>query len=113
MKLLIVIINTIFLLIVSCAQGIKNHDIYQIKQCKLSCQQKNIICRKLCYDNCFNCIKIDCKKAKRSYNEYVREQFIVSGIIVRRLNSYRDPLQCLKTTCDCCADYRVCQQSCR
>jgi hypothetical protein len=28
------------------------------------------------------------------------------------LNSYRDPLQCRKVTCNCHADYQVCIQSC-
>jgi hypothetical protein len=33
--------------------------------------------------------------------------------VSRDLNSYRDPLQCRKVTCDCLADNNVCKASCR
>lgn len=31
---------------------------------------------------------------------------------MRELNSYRDPLQCRKVTCDCLSDFAICKKGC-
>ena len=80
--------------------------------CKLSCQQQFKVCNKLCHNNCRECSKSSQCSTAMNYNKYKHEQIVQGGIVGRELNSYHDPLQCRKTTCNCLADYNVCAQSC-
>ncbi len=80
--------------------------------CKQTCQQQFKKCNKICHNNCRECGASADNSAARNYNEFVHEQQVQGGVLSRELNSYRDPLQCRKVTCDCSADYTVCEQSC-
>ena len=80
--------------------------------CKMDCQHRLKICSKICHNNCGDCAKAVNCHVVRHYHQYKNEQCVQGGIIARELNSYRDPLQCRKLTCDCSADYSVCTQSC-
>jgi len=80
--------------------------------CKINCQQRLNSCNQLCHDSCQQCEAFARQTTAKSYQQYKNEQYVSCGIIARELKSYRDPLQCRKTTCDCPADYRVCIQSC-
>ncbi len=80
--------------------------------CKNSCKERLKTCNQVCDNGCNEC-SLDAKCATaRNYSRYIHEQNIQGGIIARELNSYRDPLQCRKTTCNCLADFNVCTQSC-
>ncbi len=80
--------------------------------CKMACQQRLTACNQVCYKNCPTCTKVANASAARHYSQYKQEQCVQGGIIARDLKSYRDPLQCRKTTCNCWADYSVCVQAC-
>jgi hypothetical protein len=80
--------------------------------CKKGCQHQLNSCSLVCRNNCLQCGKAANCSAARHYNKYKQEQIIQGRVIARELNSYRDPLQCRKVTCNCLADYNVCTQSC-
>lgn len=80
--------------------------------CKASCEQRSRACNKVCRNNCQQCNAYSWQKAKNGYYNYRHEETVNGGFIARELKSYRDPLQCRKTTCDCRGDYQVCMQSC-
>ena len=52
------------------------------------------------------------QRAAREYSHYKNQQKIQGIGIVRQVNSYRDLLQCRKTTCECPTDYQTCIQTC-
>lgn len=80
--------------------------------CKMTCQKRFKICQQACHDNCQTCAMEVQKTVNRSYAQYRHEAYIQGGIDSRELNSFKDPLQCRKTSCDCRADNEVCVQSC-
>ena len=80
--------------------------------CKIACQQRLSMCTQVCHNNCRACsVNSSCTSAKH-YKKYINGQCVQGKGIARDLDSYRDPLQCRKTTCECPADYNVCIQSC-
>ena len=82
------------------------------KQCLMMCEQRFESCSQICTDNCKMCTKKAYHSAAMNYLGYAHEKKIEGEIIARELNSYRDPLQCRKTTCECPTDYRTCIQTC-
>lgn len=81
--------------------------------CKMSCEQQFKGCSQVCHNNCKECGQFDHLIGSYNYKKYKNEQEIQGGVVARELNSFRDPLQCRKITCDCLADYTVCVQSCK
>ncbi|MFC3907712.1 acyltransferase [Legionella dresdenensis] len=113
------ILSRIFLFSVCCLQLIScNQPLLvgaartEFKQCQASCQKKAEACHKTCRNSCALCTIHANRKAAVNYSEYVHERTVKGEVIARQLQSYRDPLQCRKTTCSCPADYQVCMQSC-
>ncbi|MDX1837147.1 acyltransferase [Legionella taurinensis] len=84
----------------------------QQKACTLSCEQKARACNKVCRNNCAQCTAYNFQTAAKNFNHYFHESAVNGQIIKRDLNSYFDPLQCRKTTCNCRGDYVACVQSC-
>ena|SRR3990167_10714013 len=83
-----------------------------VAQCHTVCKQHHVICQKTCQNNCMQCHAYAGLKTSNRYCHYAHEQCVKGSTMIRQLNSFRDPLQCAKTTCDCSADYQVCKQSC-
>jgi hypothetical protein len=83
-----------------------------IKVCKMQCQEQFVQCQKVCDDACQSCEAQATEETKKRYEHYQEEKCLQGKAIVRRLQSYRDPLQCLKSSCDCNADRRVCVEAC-
>jgi len=81
-------------------------------ECKQMCIQKLNSCKSICTNNCPNCSASSAYSSTINHAKYVHEQRIVGGYVARELNSYRDPLQCRKVTCNCSADYSACNQKC-
>lgn len=101
------------LLLVGCASTkMATYHAQEVRACHTTCQQKLQECGQVCHDNCFECTQRAIQRAVRHDAQYLREQCVQGRIITRELKSYRDPLQCRKTTCNCWADYQVCAQSC-
>ena len=108
-----VLAGVLVFLVMSCSSndysGLTTRDVIQ---CKKVCQQRVTSCSQTCKNNCVRCGAYADHKTAANYAHYVQTQAIQGEKPVRRLNSYRDPLQCRKTTCNCVADYEVCTQSC-
>ncbi len=96
-------------LLVGC---MSNADFDAMRVCKASCQQRLNVCNNACFNSCARCSARANSGAALRYNEYKQEQCLQGKEVVRELKSYRDPLQCRKTTCECSVDYRACAQSC-
>lgn len=101
------------LMFISCAYKLPHAvTANDVAQCKIICKQHIESCQKTCRNNCMQCNEYAASRTANSYRRYVHEQCVRGGLIIRQLNSYHDPLQCAKTTCNCSADYQVCKQSC-
>lgn len=101
------------MVLVSCAHNpVTTKDRVPLKQCQAMCKQQALQCKKICRNDCAHCQAYVASTAKLSYSKYVNEETVESGVIARDLNSYKDPLKCRKTTCNCAADLHVCLQQC-
>ena len=100
------------ILLASCANQFSveriNHRAMCINTCKLHVKE----CSKTCENNCQQCNQLSNDSTSHNYNKYKHEQCVQGGVIARDLNSYRDPLQCRKISCDCLADYTLCAEAC-
>ena len=83
-----------------------------MRACKSQCLNKFKACAKVCKYSCQKCMAFVTTGVKRHYDYFVHQQQVQGGLVARELNSYRDPLQCLKSTCDCRADSNECTQAC-
>ncbi len=107
------LLSTIILFgLASCATHHNINKSVSINQCKMVCTQRAQECAGLCVDSCRNCSTASCRATALRYSKYIHEQRIEGAIIARELNSYRDPLQCRKITCNCAADFNTCTQNC-
>lgn len=83
-----------------------------LAQCHATCMQHLEFCRQNCVDNCPNCSWNSTRQSAANFSKYVNERKVEGKKVMRELNSYRDPLQCRKVTCDCMSDLMACKQSC-
>ena len=83
-----------------------------LQSCQAQCMKQNSACIKVCGNSCTQCAVQAHATADRHYAQFIHQQMVQGGLIARDLKSYRDPLQCLKTTCNCHADYYQCAQAC-
>lgn len=81
-------------------------------QCKMICVQHLESCKQHCTNNCPRCSSASTYTSTTNYFKYVHEQQVEGGYITRGLNSYRDPLQCRKVSCNCASDFNTCIQGC-
>ena len=110
MSLMISRIVLLALLLTGCVKHLNHNDLVR---CELKCKQGFSQCLPACKNNCVRCMVRASQSARKHYLRYQHQQSVQGKNIVRELNSYRDPLQCRKTTCNCWADFNVCMQSCR
>ena len=99
---------------ISGCQGLKQYALkLQVEeQCKVVCVQHFEYCKQNCIDNCPNCSIASQRKAAKNFKKYTYERKVEGKMVMRELNSYRDPLQCRKVTCDCLADFEICKEGC-
>lgn len=108
-----ILLCSMIALIVSCTSyenSVKHYN--ERVACKTMCYQHLDACTKTCNNSCKQCTAWSKFVAAKRYQNYTHQQSIKGEIVVRDLNSYRDPLQCGKTTCECPTDFRVCVKSC-
>ena len=84
----------------------------KINECHHACQDKLRHCLSICHNDRYNCSSAAHALAQRRYKRYLHEQSLKGQDQILELNSFRDPLQCRKTSCECLADVRVCRQFC-
>jgi site-specific recombinase XerD len=83
-----------------------------IEQCNVTCTQHFEYCKQHCVDNCSTCSAQSQITAAKNFEKYAYEREVEGKKVMRELNSYRDPLQCRKVTCDCLVDVAICKQGC-
>ncbi|MDF1757759.1 MAG: hypothetical protein P1U74_05635 [Legionellaceae bacterium] len=85
----------------------------QQKTCRLKCAETRDECGRTCINSCRNCKALSYIQASQRFKRYKSQQNVQGEIVNLELQSFKDPLQCRKTTCSCPDDYRVCLQSCQ
>ena len=85
----------------------------QQRACINQCGIEKSKCLEHCQYSCKHCEKYESTKMAARYKKYIHEQNIQGKRVALQLQSFRDPLQCRKASCDCQADYRVCVGQCR
>ena len=111
--LLKIVLSFICLVLMSCSKSPMVPLPYKnVGECKLACAHQAQLCFNQCQNNCSHCVKSRAKNTAKSYNRYLNEQKVKGKVVALDLNSFSDPLQCRKMTCNCNADYSVCMQSC-
>ncbi len=83
-----------------------------LEQCNTTCVQHFEFCKDNCINNCQTCSYVSQRQAEKSFAKYVHERRVQGKKVMRELNSYRDPLQCRKVTCDCSSDFTICKKGC-
>ncbi len=83
------------------------------RACVEQCRIEKDSCYRRCTDSCTRCERQENAAMKKRYKTYVHEQCVQGERVALQLQSFRDPLQCRKISCDCPADYRVCVSTCR
>ncbi|MDF1646472.1 MAG: hypothetical protein P1U61_05800 [Legionellaceae bacterium] len=83
------------------------------RACINQCGIKKTACESRCTDSCKRCERKEHAKMVKDYKTYINEQAVQGKRVALQLQSFRDPLQCRKTSCDCPADYRICVGECR
>jgi hypothetical protein len=83
------------------------------RACIQQCEVKKKACQKVCSTSCKQCEAEANTSMTKRYKTYVHEQCVQGERVALQLQSFRDPLQCRKTSCDCPADYRACVGACR
>jgi len=82
------------------------------KTCLNACYEKNRYCHKICQTDCPHCCKYTKMQGLHFYRRYLKRCRIEGKPAFSSLQSFYDPLQCNKNSCDCQKDFLLCQQSC-
>ena len=109
-----ILFSMVFIALMGCAhQGelVLKHK--SQKMCYNACLERVNACGRLCHNDCKTCAYVSHGQAKHRFDRFIKELLVKGGILSRELNSFHDPLQCRKPTCDCLADYNVCMQACK
>jgi hypothetical protein len=114
MRFLKFFLCTAIILLCSCTSR-HQHDVSDqaVRSCTSVCQQQLSHCKEVCEKDCKTCDGQSKQETRQHYKRYEHERCIEGKTLIRRLQSYHDPLQCRKMSCDCMADFRVCAQACR
>jgi hypothetical protein len=99
---------------ISGCQGVHQHvlKIQSEAQCKTNCLARFDWCVHHCVDNCPACSAASTERSVNYFAKYVHERQVEAKKVMRELNSFRDPLQCRKVTCDCLSDLAICKMGC-
>lgn len=109
----VIAVSFVLLFTLSCASNHKDAEKAEAKRvCERTCEQKQNACLRVCDDSCKECEQREAKRTARVYKTYIHEQHQQGKRVALQLQSFRDPLQCRKSSCDCPADYRVCMSAC-
>ena len=84
-----------------------------LRACIQQCEVKSAVCNQRCNDSCKQCEWEANQAMAKRYKTYVHEQCVQGERAALQLQSFRDPLKCRKTSCDCPADYRLCVGACK
>lgn len=106
------------LLLAGCAAKYEKYYEFKVpasaegEQCIETCNKTKQNCQNMCTNDTSLCQKNMMLQAKLEYGDYIKEKRTEGSQINRDLNSFYDPLQCSKISCDCDRDYRACYRMC-
>jgi hypothetical protein len=110
-------IMTCFMLFFLSACSLSPHEDAKRAQaeraCIDQCQIEKTHCEQRCSNGCKLCEKQNDTSMLKRYKTYIHEQCVQGERVALQLQSFRDPLQCRKISCDCPADHRICVSACR
>ena len=89
-----------------------SHQTPAASKCLKLCEETFLNCSNKCANSCSRCNLSLHNTSKINYNKYLNERKVEGAINARNLQSYRDPLQCRKVTCNCDIDLTTCTQNC-
>lgn len=112
-RFMLILMGALVMMFSACA-NLKSNDSNKapIASCKITCLKQLKTCNSTCKDDCEQCVADANMSFARHYDKFIHQQSVQGGLISRDLNSYRDPLQCVKTTCNCRADFHQCLEAC-
>lgn len=111
-RLIVIFFCTILLVSCQSYEGYTQHR-KELKSCQMHCKVMMQRCEESCRNSCENCTLLADAEAAVHFNQYKHQQQIQGSIVALELQSFRDPLQCRKTTCACRADFEMCTQACQ
>lgn len=85
---------------------------HEKQACEARCKVKAKACLRACDDSCKACEVREHHQMVQRYQDYVHEQCVQGLRTALQLQSFRDPLQCRKSSCNCPADFNVCMGAC-
>ena len=80
--------------------------------CERRCDQRAQQCQTHCQDNEDSCTQDVRAATEKNYQAYRHSRCVQGRLPILPQQSFGDPLACLKKSCDCADDYRVCRTSC-
>lgn len=83
-----------------------------VAQCLSSCRQHFDACQHKCANSCRICKAKSNISTNIRYEKYYHQQKLQGMAVNRNVESYKDPLRCLKISCNCVADLDACEQAC-
>lgn len=104
-----------FLMLVLCIFGLSaclHHVQHVSNDCQKQCLREFQFCKKTCRDSCPECCGVSKFHAIESYHRYARQSKVQGFFPINLLQYYDDPLKCKKNSCDCQADYVLCNEHC-
>ena len=109
----VMMVGFALLMLLSCTSTHEEVVDAQVKRaCERTCEKERQVCLRTCDKSCKACQVRENEKMVRLYKTYIHEQCAQGKRVALQLQSFRDPLQCRKSSCDCPADYRVCMSAC-
>lgn len=81
--------------------------------CYMHCEQRWNHCTQICDEDANRCHAKNDTTAAAHVVRYQQQQAVKGQIIIAALQSFRDPLACRKTSCDCAQDKSMCKEACR
>ena len=106
-------VSVVLLGLVACVSTANLAQTRHVRQvCEQRCDKRAAQCQGMCQDDCQTCTEQAKVQTQKYYKRYVHGRCVEGKTIILRLQSYHDPLQCLKKTCNCADDYRVCMAAC-
>lgn len=81
-------------------------------RCLNVCQKHFEACKYTCVHNCRICKTKSNMSTDLRFMQFANQQMVQGQAVNRDTDSYKDPLNCLKISCDCVADLDACEQAC-
>lgn len=108
------LVSVCLLMMSACSYYHHYHDRVVAKNaCYQDCKVRQWQCAAVCDQDSKLCNAKAEAIAGVHFNHYRHQQCVKGEGMTLELDSFRDPLACLKMSCECKQDYRICVQLCQ